>query len=482
MKPNKLNSFGNSADLIRRTGDSVKRDVDHLLDVRTRLQDQLRDLSGESNEEEENLPKTIGEHQMPYLTGWQSIRDAMTERSSSPKGPTRFWSRSSSPEKESLEKFNQSLNQSEAEDDPVRFSQVACLKEYLKLNIQVLQDQIEWNSQKIHKEEWLREQGTTITPIVRREIGTNTESDKIVTSKLENPSDKIVTSKLENPYCLHCESRTHNIYQCRIPGKEKKISWLQEQEAILESLHIQKLKCKESPSDSLDLQRREAIATARKLTNPLGKLWNDPEKRYLSPITMEHSHKIKTDTPQLINSGANEEHSNTYRDASITQNTQVKQTEKIKTNTSRNERDTRPSSRPLIDPQAMCEVAADKGPLNQFAHKKPSEQTPYYHEEIFTQDKSLGTKGQLPHKSDSSEELNTPSPPINQDSFNFYGSNKSNLEQTPFPQSSRNLEENTSQTWEQLSPQHVNTSLNRKYPQRNVHFRDPEGEINHKQY
>ena len=64
----KLNSFGNLADLIRRTEDSEERDVDHLLDVRTRLQDQLWDLSSESNDEEGNLPKTIGEHQMPYLT------------------------------------------------------------------------------------------------------------------------------------------------------------------------------------------------------------------------------------------------------------------------------------------------------------------------------------------------------------------------------------------------------------------------------
>ena len=410
----KLNSFGNSADLIRRTEDSEERDVDHLLDVRTRLQDQLRDLSSESNDEEGNLPKTIGEHQMPYLTAWQSIRNVMTERSSPLKEPSELRSRSSSVGKESLEK----LHQLETENDPVRFSQVARLKEYLKLNIQVLQDQIEWNSHKIHKEDWLREQATTMTPIVKREMGTNTEPEEIV------------TSKQDNPYCLHCESRTHDIYQCRVPGKEKKISWLQEQGAILESLHPQKLKCKEGPSDSLDLQRREAIAVTRKLTNPLGKPWNAPEKRYLNPITMDHSHKIKTNTSQSINSGVNEEHSNTYQDAAITQNTQVKQTEKIKTNTSRDERATKPT----IDPQAMCEVPVDKEPLNQFAHREPFEQTQHYHNGMFIQGKSRGTKGQLSHKSDSSEELNTPSPSINQDPFNFYGSHKSNLERTPPPQ------------------------------------------------
>ena len=143
---------------------------------------------------------------MPHLTAWQSIRNAMAERSSSPKEPSELQSRSSSLGKEPLEKSHRS----ETEDDPVRFSQVARLKEYLELNIQVLQDQIEWNSHKIHKEDWLREQATTMTPIDKREIGTNTEPDEIV------------TSKQDNPYCLHCESRTHDIYQCRVPGKEKK--------------------------------------------------------------------------------------------------------------------------------------------------------------------------------------------------------------------------------------------------------------------
>ena len=37
QESSKLNSFGNSVDLIRRTEDSKERDVDHLLDVRTLL-------------------------------------------------------------------------------------------------------------------------------------------------------------------------------------------------------------------------------------------------------------------------------------------------------------------------------------------------------------------------------------------------------------------------------------------------------------
>ena len=246
----------------------------------------------------------------------------------------------------------------------------------------------------------------------------------------------------------------------------------------MESLHPQKLKSKEGPSDSLDLQRREAIAVTRKLTNPLGKHWNAPEKRYLNPITIDHGHKIKTNTSQSINSGVNKEHSNTYQDAAITQNTQVKQTEKIKTNTSRDERATKPT----IDPQAMCEVPVDKEPLNQFAHREQFEQTQHHHDGMFVPGKSRGTKGQLSHKSDSSEELNTPSPSINQDPFNFYGSNKSNSERTPPSQKDSYVEENAPQTREQLSPRQVGISPSGKHPQRNVHFRDLEGEVDRKQY
>ena len=145
---------------------------------------------------------------------------------------------------------------------------------------------------------------------------------------------------------------------------------------------------------------------------------------------MECSDKTNVDTPQLINSGVNKEHLNTYRDASITKDTQDSLIERIKTNTSWNEGDNRPSSgpqvmhgvlddkgKPLNDPQAMCEVEADKSPLNQFAHKKPLEQMPYCQEEMFTQGKSMGIKDQLLHKPSAREELNTPLPPIHHDSF-----------------------------------------------------------------
>ena len=46
----------------------------------------------------------------------------------------------------------------------------------------------------------------------------------------------------ETPYCLHCDTRGHDIYQCSIPGKREKINWLQQQDTILEGYRIQRQK------------------------------------------------------------------------------------------------------------------------------------------------------------------------------------------------------------------------------------------------
>ena len=77
VKP-KLNSFGNSVDLTNYIRESHRDEstVDRLLDDETQVQNQLRDLSSESNDNERNLSKTLGEHQMQFLTHLQSIRDA----------------------------------------------------------------------------------------------------------------------------------------------------------------------------------------------------------------------------------------------------------------------------------------------------------------------------------------------------------------------------------------------------------------------
>ena len=153
---------------------------------------------------------------------------------------------------------------------PSRFSQVARLKEYLQLNIKVLQDQIDWNSQKVHADKLLREQGTSMTPKMHVEKGTNTERESLVESTLEE----------EMPFCFHCLTHGHKVYRCTKPGRERAIALLHQQESIID--YCKKQKQKNQPT-SCDFQRLDAIATTRRLTNPCGKDWQvSQEKETLS--------------------------------------------------------------------------------------------------------------------------------------------------------------------------------------------------------
>ena len=112
------------------------------------------------------LPPMLGENQMRYLGNWQSIRDVLEPRSDG-----HPQTNSHRPLGEIDTHLQQNLCEhrmySAPTNDPSapsRFSQVACLKEYLQLNIKVLQDQINWNSHKINSDELLRDQGTSMTP------------------------------------------------------------------------------------------------------------------------------------------------------------------------------------------------------------------------------------------------------------------------------------------------------------------------------
>ena len=147
---------------------------------------------------------------------------------------------------------------------PSRFSQVACLKEYLQLNLKVLQDQIDWNSHKINSDELLRDQGTSMTPKMRIERGTNTERDSLIEGAHED----------ETPFCFHCLTHGHKVYRCTKPGKERVIAWLHQKESIID--YCKKQKQKHHPT-SCDVQRLDAIATTRRLTNPDGKDWQEKE-------------------------------------------------------------------------------------------------------------------------------------------------------------------------------------------------------------
>ena len=183
-----MNSFGTAIGTSRQLVDPdhpVDFYVEELLETKRCLQEQLQEISSEGTSEgdpgkEPSLPPTLGEHQMRYLGNWQSIRDVLGPRSDS-----HLQINSHRPVEEINTHLQQNLREHRVAyslptnnpSAPSRFSQVAHLKEYLQLNIKVLQDQIDWNSHKINSDEFLRDQGTSMTPRMRTERGINTERE-----------------------------------------------------------------------------------------------------------------------------------------------------------------------------------------------------------------------------------------------------------------------------------------------------------------
>ena len=344
-----LNSFGTSVDLtINYSREPPGEDsiVERLLGNKAHIQDQLRDLSGESNDDERNLPKTLGEHQMQFLPHLQSIRDAQVYqgRAKSNPAPTLSQiegsetSQGSEPRTHSGGSSLSSILDSDV-NQPVRFQQVARLKEIMEMNLRVLQDQINWNHSKMHEEEPMKSQGTSMTPIGKIERGTNTNL-----SPLENSP-----TPQEQTGCRHCGSIS--IKDCRCAYlkemREREINWLQYQEALLESCNLQKKRARrinclncysadhntyECPEEAdrkkrivfglqlqealynslkntdgptipvgLDPHKVEAIAMARKLANPSGRKWDPIEKKRPFPLkevnTREVTHSESTPRP-----------------------------------------------------------------------------------------------------------------------------------------------------------------------------------------
>ena len=160
-----LNSFGTATNISRHLvdPDSIDSYVEQLLETKRHLQEQLQEISSEGMGEEEKekempFPPTLGEHQMKYLGKWQSVKDVLESRNDDHNHNNSY------PPGELNTHLQHDIHTSRTHDpptnDPVvpsRFSQVAHLKEYLQLNIKVLQDQIDWNSQKIHADELLLE-------------------------------------------------------------------------------------------------------------------------------------------------------------------------------------------------------------------------------------------------------------------------------------------------------------------------------------
>ena len=300
----------------------------------------------------------------------------------------------------------------------------------------------------------------------------------------------------EVSYCLHCNNWGHDIYQCMVPGKERKINWLHQQEAILEGYKAQKCqrdKGRNREHDS-DSQRREAIAVTRKLTNPSGKNWNFFPKNNEGPESIR-DHTIGKDQG-LVN-----DPSNASSNTSINQDTQVKQIDKIKTNTPWDEK----GHRSFDNPQLRYKTSVDKEPLNQFSHKPPLEQTQYYQSEVLARENTctisdhlspqpvdIGQLNQFPHKQSLGQV------PYHQDEVlaqanNLIGSDQlppnSKLRERSTVQAISSCDyplhlneakritreksrDNAKQTREYLPPRYLETTPNSNLIKKSVHFRD----------
>ena len=190
----RVNSFGNSVDLASYERQQSRKGsvVERLLDGKSQIQSQLYDISSESNEDEHNLPRTLGQHQMQYLTHFQSIRNVQ-EPLGSLEGQT------------SSQNLHGQAGVTHTE--PVSRHQVTRLKEIMETNSRVLQDQIDWNHKKIREGERLRglhETGTSMTPIQKVEKSTSTSG---LRSELSHPP-------LNRNYCVNCEAYLENC-QCQ---------------------------------------------------------------------------------------------------------------------------------------------------------------------------------------------------------------------------------------------------------------------------
>ena len=315
-----LNSFGTAINTLIHLvdPDPVDSYVEQLLETKQCLQEQLQEISSEGTGEEDKdkelpLPSTLGEHQMRYLLNWQSVRDVLEPRSDG-----HHCNNSCHTPSEINTHLQQNIHAHRTYSPPTndpsvpsRFNQVAHLKEYLQLNIKVLQDQIDWNSRKIHSDKLLREQGTSMTPKMHRERGTNTERDSLVES----------TPKEETPFCFHCLTHGQKVYRCTKPGRERAIAWLHQQESIID--YCKKQKQKHQPT-SCDFQRLDMIVTTRRLTNPHGKDWQERE-------ILSHGKQHKEISKDILREAKRGMTINSS--TQITPNSQFTQLDKCKTNT-----------------------------------------------------------------------------------------------------------------------------------------------------
>ena len=497
----RLNSFGNSVELANYSRE-LQRDreesmVERLLDDKNQVQHQLRDLSSESNDDERNLPQTIGEHQMQFLTHLKSIRDSQVYKNRIKNRPPQNHSSSevretpprSTPQSSVDNPLQDSLSDLDV-NEPVRFQHVARLKEIMETNIKVLQDQVEWNHQRIHEGELLREQGTSMTPVRMREQGINTSP--LLAGTSPTPSEQV--------RCRYCGSIS--VKDCRCENldeiRERDINWVQYQEALLESYNLQKQRVRrirclncyghdhdiyECPQEgerkrkiifglqiqealynshkdgeestipnNSDPHKLEAIAMARKLANPSGRKWDSTDRdRYHTINQNQTMVKGNLRTPPI-------------KDSAMTESSpfasKMCQNHTSNANSSQEDRLSRPSS----DPRCKKMTPVDNKIPNQFSHTKVAEQTYNFHRDSSKQDNDTIVRDRLPFNRELREESTSQGPlrEINYTRKTIEHNNKDPL--TP---------EANNRTQQVASPGESLTSADNTH-KKNVQFRDQE--------
>ena len=180
-----------------------------------------------------------------------------------------------------------------------------------------------------------------MTPKVKTERGVNTERE----SFLER------TQEEEAPFCFHCLTHGHQVYRCAKPGKERAIAWLHQQESIID--YCKNRKQKHQPKDS-NIQKWDAIATTRRLTNPNGKDWHDKEMSF-------HQHK---EIGKHISRGSRKGLS-INSSSQITPNSHFTPSDKFKTNTF----DESNKRSPGCDPQFTGQTLINKEHVIPSSHK-----------------------------------------------------------------------------------------------------------------
>ena len=126
-----------------------------------------------------------------------------------------------------------------------------------------------------------------MTPKVHRDTGVNTDLNlRPQTYPQRGPTtpEKGPTRQVErgpDSICCFCLKPRHGVYDCDWPGKEKFIVQIHRQESLLDFYEKQG---RDRSNVSLDSQKLDAIATTRRLTNPLGKNWEELPNEYLSGI------------------------------------------------------------------------------------------------------------------------------------------------------------------------------------------------------